>query len=82
MVNDYNTPTVTATARLVRGVWLLKLVCPHCGKTHIHGGGGGPMPFGGHRVAHCEEPPNGGYFIELPDWLEEQKAKVRHDKLR
>src|SRR5829696_3910865 len=27
--------------------------CPLCGKRHHHGGGDGPEPALGHRVAHC-----------------------------
>jgi hypothetical protein len=29
--------------------------CPLCGKRHYHGGGDGPEPALGHRVAHCDE---------------------------
>ena len=72
-------PIVFATARRVREVWILKLTCPHCGKTHTHGGGSGPVPYGGHRVAHCHngEFP-GGYFIELA----EQREAARDGDLR
>jgi hypothetical protein len=27
--------------------------CPFCGRKHYHGGGDGPEPALGHRVAHC-----------------------------
>jgi hypothetical protein len=29
--------------------------CPLCGKRHYHGGGDGPEPALGDRVAHCGE---------------------------
>jgi hypothetical protein len=48
-------PTVTETAhRAPSGIWSLIVdCCPHCGKRHLHGGGGGATPEGGHRAAHC-----------------------------
>lgn len=68
-------PIVIATnVRRGRECWILKITCPHCGKTHTHGGGDGPAPHGGHYVAHCLSLPRRGYFIDLGD----QKAKVRH----
>jgi hypothetical protein len=61
------TPTVTATPRRGRDGWVLKLTCPHCGETHTHGGGDGPVARGGHRVAHCRRLHDVvGYFID-PD---------------
>src|SRR5215217_8896749 len=36
--------------------------CPLCGKRHHHGGGDGPEPALGHRVAHCDEH-DGGYEL-------------------
>lgn len=38
-------------------LWVVKC-CPHCGKTHVHGGGpgdGDPRRLLTHRVAHCVE---------------------------
>ena len=58
-------PAAPAAACRVRGVWILKLTCPYCGKTHTHGGGDGPVPDGGHREAHCLKPPRRGYIIEV-----------------
>lgn len=34
-------------------VWTLTLQCPYCGDPHMHGGGSGPEPDYGYRVAHC-----------------------------
>jgi hypothetical protein len=50
------TPCVVVTAeRSPRsGIWILTVArCPFCGKRHSHGGGDGPEPALGHRVAHC-----------------------------
>lgn len=33
--------------------WDIAVRCPHCGRTHHHGGGDGAVPFLGARVAHC-----------------------------
>jgi hypothetical protein len=72
-------PIVIATARRGRECWLLELTCPHCGEKHTHGGGDGPVPQGGHRVAHCRNSTGKGkgYFIELAE-----EAEVQHGKLR
>lgn len=71
-------PIVTATASRVRGCWILEIVCPHCGRRHTHGGGDGPVPSAGHRVAHCRHPRARGYFIVLDV---DNSAEVRHDDL-
>jgi len=34
-------------------VWILKISCPYCKKSHYHGGGTGKKPLLGSRVAHC-----------------------------
>jgi len=39
--------------------------CPFCGFQHIHGGGSGPEPDGGHRLAHCGH--GRDYVLILPD---------------
>lgn len=57
---------------------LVRVVCPHCGKQHVHG-----WPYGeeavGHRHAHCTDiinrktgqatprPSNNGYHIQVDD---------------
>jgi hypothetical protein len=69
-------PIVFATSRRVRGVWIIKLTCPHCGEKHTHGGGGGLVPHGGHRVAHCRNSTGKGYFIKLAE-----EAEAQHDDL-
>jgi hypothetical protein len=38
--------------------------CPLCGRTHHHGGGDGPEPALGHRVAHCVDRAGGYELIE------------------
>lgn len=50
-------PRVPVTAeRSDRGLWTLRLKhCPYCGKKHVHGGGDGPEPSGGHRASHCRD---------------------------
>lgn len=46
--------------------WVLVIdTCPHCGRTHRHGGGEGLRPSYGHRAAHC-----GGNTIGRGYWLE------------
>jgi hypothetical protein len=70
------TPTVTATSRRVRGVWIIKLTCPHCGEKHTHGGGTGLVPHGEHRIAHCRDGTTRGYFIKLAE-----EAEAQHDDL-
>lgn len=37
--------------------------CPLCGKSHIHGGGDGGEPSGGHRVAHCQTAGGSSYVL-------------------
>jgi hypothetical protein len=59
-------PTVEARCSWDRRGRYWKVVipcCPHCGKTHWHGGGDGPVPDLGHRNAHCLDPRNTGYII-------------------
>ena len=38
-------------------VWELRIICPLCGKKHVHGGGHAEnapdINFYGHRVSHC-----------------------------
>lgn len=47
-------PKVPAEAqRCSDGVWDLTIICPYCGKRHLHGGGNGPLPFYGFRAPHC-----------------------------
>ncbi len=41
--------------------------CLFCGGKHVHGDGGDPGPFYGHRVAHCPFDVGGGYFLEDRD---------------
>jgi hypothetical protein len=40
--------------------------CPLCGKRHHHGGGDGPEPALGHRVAHCVDHAGSYELIETP----------------
>lgn len=62
-------PTVIGRAEKSRGYWSLSILCPHCHRTHTHGGGNGSKPDAGHRGAHCGENRNEtshlGYFIEV-----------------
>jgi len=37
--------------------------CPYCGKTHTHGCPNGKTV--GHRIAHCSDSPDKGYFIKV-----------------
>jgi hypothetical protein len=60
-------PIVIATAHRVRGVWIIKVICPYCGGKHTHGGGDGPVPHVGHRIAHCRDGTTRGYFIKLAE---------------
>ena len=47
-------PVAYATATRGRECWGLTIAfCPFCGRVHRHGGGDGPAPVFGHRVAHC-----------------------------
>lgn len=40
------------------GVWMCVIVCPNCGKEHVHGGGDEDAPnFRGSRVPHCLDGP-------------------------
>jgi len=53
-------------------VWLLIVQCPHCLRTHTHGGGTDRTrvaEYLGHRVAHCPRHDHGGYFLADPDDL-------------
>lgn len=43
------------------GGWGIRAACPWCGKAHSHGGGAGPLPYFGHRVADCS---HGGYELD------------------
>lgn len=35
--------------------WVIVVKCPHCPKTHNHGGGDALIPYLGHRSADCGE---------------------------
>jgi hypothetical protein len=63
-------PEVIATATRGRsGQWTWTIAkCKFCGMRHLHGGGDGPRPSGGHRVAHCDVPgrPSGYELVEAP----------------
>jgi hypothetical protein len=37
--------------------------CLFCGGKHVHGDGGDPGPYYGHRVAHCPRDVGCGYFL-------------------
>lgn len=41
------------------GFVLVRIVCPHCGREHVHGGA--VDDYTGHRAASCHAPR--GYFI-------------------
>lgn len=43
-----------------RGVTTWTVVCPFCGREHVHGAAGGPGP----RTSDCS--PGGCYVIEAP----------------
>jgi hypothetical protein len=62
-------PVLLVRARRVRGAWILTGRCPYCRMRHQHGGGSGPTPNLGLRVAHCTYPhrcaTNGSYRLEL-----------------
>ncbi len=62
-----DSPAVKAICVRRPEVWLLKIRCPYCAQTHTHGGGSGARPYGGHRVAHCQNPPPAcqGYEIQV-----------------
>jgi hypothetical protein len=52
--------------RRKRGGLLIIDCCIFCGAKHVHGDGGDPGPFFGHRVAHCPISVSGshvGYFL-------------------
>lgn len=53
-------PVTFMTLRLDGG-WGIRATCPWCGKAHSHGGGTGPLPYFGHRVADCWR---GGYELD------------------
>ena len=38
--------------------------CPLCGRKHYHGGGDGPEPALGHRLAHCIQHTGGYELVE------------------
>lgn len=51
-------------------VVLLRVVCPHCGDEHQHGGGTDPArarQYLGHRAAHCAS--STGYRLTDPTGL-------------
>lgn len=57
--SNVKAPIVRLTLR-VDGGWGIRAVCPWCGRWHAHGGGTGPLPYFGHRVADCG---HGGYVL-------------------
>ncbi len=58
--NNVNAAVVRLTLRPTGG-WGIRAACPWCGKAHSHGGGTGPLPYFGHRVADCG---HGGYELD------------------
>jgi hypothetical protein len=66
-------PVVPVSVVAHHNFWQLTIEeCPHCGKTHTHGGGDlASPPFGGHRISHCYGPSNPGYILELPSTTNE-----------
>lgn len=61
-------PIVPAVAHRSRpgAAWsLIVAKCPHCGRRHLHGGGVGEQPEGGHRIAHCVAGGRVGYVLAL-----------------
>lgn len=54
-----------ATRNKRTGIWTLTVVCPFCGKTHVHGGGHFDVPMIGTRVPHCDKPADGQYELVL-----------------
>lgn len=52
---------IEAIYRERNGTWRFKSRCPFCNGAHMHGGGAGPVPFFGHRVADCVA--GGGYEL-------------------
>lgn len=72
-----------------RRVWLLTIICPHCGRKHTHGGGGDALPGrAGHRVSHCMPGVPGrdlGYtlvFDDLTDIIPIRRATKQAAKRR
>lgn len=66
------TAFVTKIETSPRGVRSLVVgSCPHCDKTHHHGGGEVSVDvteYLGHRVSHCAGATTGGYYLALaPD---------------
>lgn len=63
-------PVAVAVARWIPRdrVWSLRVArCPYCRREHFHGGGSGPEPDAGHRVAHCHPDTRiAGYIIVVP----------------
>jgi hypothetical protein len=68
---DEDQAVLVVRARWVRGAWILTGRCPYCRMRHQHGGGAGPAPNLGLRVAHCTYPhrcaTNGSYRLELEE---------------
>lgn len=54
---------IEAIYRESNGTWRYRASCPHCNHTHMHGGGAGPVPAFGHRVADCLN--GGGYVLVI-----------------
>jgi hypothetical protein len=48
--------------------------CPLCGKRHYHGGGDGPEPALGDRVAHCGEHDGSYELVETAESIAQRKA--------
>ena len=64
-------PIVPVKVRRIRNeVNLLKIICPYCGRRHVHGGGApedDPRKHLGHRGAHCLKlaTNNRGYILAM-----------------
>lgn len=57
------------TYKCGKGYWHISVICPYCKEVHIHGGGRGEVPEGGHRKTHCVREVAGstnGYTIDVP----------------
>jgi len=62
---EQDCPKVKVEVVPCRGINLLKINCPYCGKTHTHGGGHtyeSKLRLG-HRTSHCIGYENIGYIL-------------------
>jgi hypothetical protein len=64
-IAEHEPPEVEARAERSGGQWFLFIVCPFCGKKHMHGGGKGDEPFYGYRVSECLI--EGGSYNLIPE---------------